>query len=197
MANYSHSPTYGGSFNQAVPTPVFQPPINPQQSPQTSATATSFQRNANIPPEQLQAMAAHNPQFAAIWSHLQASGYPPLPFLPPPPLVNGYAVPPPVPPPPVTSTALTPHSVHNQSESAPSSVQSMTSHLHAMQNCITEMVDAEKEEGEVSEGEHGGYRITQAPIPTSILSQSFASLVGQKDDNPGGSPASKVLRKLF
>jgi hypothetical protein len=66
-----------------------------------------------------------------------------------------------------------------------------------VQNRIAEMVDADKEEGEVSEEEYGGHSLSQWPRPMSVPDKSFAALHGRGSDGLADLPTSKAMRKSF
>ncbi|OCK79458.1 hypothetical protein K432DRAFT_68538 [Lepidopterella palustris CBS 459.81] len=173
MANYSQPP-YGMPLNGVPPPNMVPPPANGPHDQRQAAVADAFQYNSNLPGLNFQGFGHNAPgHYQQFWNPLQSGVFPPLPLYPHPYLgQNNLPIPPPPgPPPPPLYYNPTAHLPVQSSDTAsptkafsdPSTVTHATTSTAengiAANNRILEISEADKEEGELSEGD----RVSESP----------------------------------
>lgn len=183
MANYSQSP-YGGPFNAMPPPHIMPPPANSQHEQRQAASAEAFQYSGNLPGLKMQAFGpTATPKYQQLWNHFQNGIFPPPPF---PPYMNQDGFPTPHPPPPAAlQHPIPPPSPQPAASASPTKVVPensfqqpqpfTTQNTIITNNRVAELSEADKEEGELSEGD----RVSESPASRNMNSTDPPRSVAQ------------------
>jgi hypothetical protein len=155
------------------PPHIIPPPTNSQHEQRQAASAEAFQYNGNLPGLKMQAFGpTATPQYQQLWNHFQNGIFPPPPFPPymnqngfpiphpPPPAALQHPIPPPSPQPAASAspTKVVPENLIQQPQ--PFTTQSTI----ITNNRVVELSEADKEEGELSEGD----RVSESPASRNM-----------------------------
>lgn len=152
-------PPSGGPAYQNAPQLPLQQQQHPPQQPHAH-NAGGFGQNTSLPQMDFQALGLNPSQLAVLWQQVQnGAAPPPLPFPPPFTSQPGFAPPPPPPPipfpagfqPPATPSFPIPHPQALPGITAVSQPPVPPANLPAPNNRVMEIVNGDKEEGELSD----------------------------------------------
>lgn len=169
------------------PPHIIPPPTNSQHEQRQAASAEAFQYNGNLPGLKMQAFGpTATPQYQQLWNHFQNGIFPPPPFPPymnqngfpiphPPPLQ--HPIPPPSPQPAASAspTKAVPENLIQQPQPQPFTTQSTI----ITNNRVVELSEADKEEGELSEGD----RVSESSASRNMNSTDPPRSVAQSQLN--------------
>ena len=170
------------------PPHIIPPPTNSQHEQRQAASAEAFQYNSNLPGLKMQAFGpTATPQYQQLWNHFQSGIFPPSPF---PPYMNQNGFPIPHPPPPAAlQHPIPPPSPQPAASASPTKVVPenliqqpqpfTTQNTIITNNRVVELSEADKEEGELSEGD----RVSESPASRNMNSTDPPRSVAQSQLN--------------